>query len=68
MKCIICRTDEAECLDKAIYERDGVKAVVCTKHQPLAEIDEATGSLKHTSKLDLLRKALKMKWKDVDKP
>lgn len=68
MKCVICGVDEADCLDKAIYERKGVQAMVCTAHQPIAEIDPETGSLEHTEDLNLLRKALKMAWVSIDKP
>ena len=68
MKCVVCSLEQAACLDYGIYERGGVEAMICTEHQPIAEIQEDTGSLEHTENLDLLRKALKLTWKDVDKP
>ncbi len=68
MKCILCGLDQQACLDYGIYERGGEEAMVCTRHQPISVIDPATGSLIHTGALDALRQALKLKWKDVDKP
>lgn len=68
MRCVVCGKDEGECFDYGVYEwADEMEAMVCTEHQPLAEVGRA-GSLEHTKNLDLLRRALKMTWAEVDKP
>ena len=67
MKCVICGRDQVECLDYGIYTHGEEEAMVCTEHQPIAELQE-NGSLEHTDSLDLLREALGMTWKEMDKP
>ena len=67
MNCVICNLDMAECLDYGIYRRGGFEAMVCTEHQPISTI-QASGNLKHTPNLGLLRQALDLRWSDIDKP
>lgn len=67
MNCVICNKSDEECLDFVTYTRGKRDVMVCTAHQPLAELTSA-GSLERTVHLRLLKEALNLTWAQVDKP